>query len=195
MKSRFLRSKLAVFLILFLIFIGAMVTYSTVYRQESFSREVLLVTNMGNITIGLYDDMPVTTANFINLTERGVYDGTIFHRVVYDFVIQGGDPTATGQGDPSIASIPDELPNRHSNSAGAVAMAKKSREDGTAEPNSASSQFFINLEDNGDQLNAEYSVFGKVISGMDVAYSIGNIETTDERPNQNVTIVKAQIVK
>ena len=195
MKSRFLRSKLAVFLIVFLVFVGVMVTYSMVYRQESFSRSVLLVTSMGNMTIGLYDDMNITAANFINLTELGVYDGTIFHRVVYNFVIQGGDPTGTGQGDPSIASIPDELPNRHSNSVGAVAMAKKSLQDGHAQPNSASSQFFINLNDNGGQLNAEYSVFGKVISGMDVAYSIGNVETTSERPNQNVTIIKAQLVK
>lgn len=194
MKSKFLRSKMVIFLIVFLVFIGAMVTYSMFYRQESFSRKVLLVTSMGNITIGLYDDMPVTTANFINLTELGVYDGTIFHRVVYNFVIQGGDPTGTGQGDPSIASIPDELPNRHSNSVGAVAMAKKSGQDGHAQPNSASSQFFINLKDNGNQLNADYTVFGKVISGMDVAYSIGNVETTSERPNQNVTIVKAQLV-
>jgi len=195
MKSRFLRSKLAVFLIVFLVFVGVMVTYSMVYRQESFSRSVLLVTSMGNMTIGLYDDMNITAANFINLTELGVYDGTIFHRVVYNFVIQGGDPTGTGQGDPSIASISDELPNRHSNSVGAVAMAKKSLQDGHAQPNSASSQFFINLNDNGGQLNAEYSVFGKVISGMDVAYSIGNVETTSERPNQNVTIIKAQLVK
>jgi peptidylprolyl isomerase len=150
---------------------------------------------MGNITIGLYDDMPITTANFINLTELGVYDGTIFHRVVYNFVIQGGDPTGTGQGDPSIASIPDELPNRHSNSVSAVAMAKKSLQNGHAQPNSASSQFFINLQDNSNQLNAEYSVFGKVISGMDVAYAIGNVETTSERPNQNVTITRAQLVE
>jgi peptidylprolyl isomerase len=195
MKSRFLRSKVTVFIIIFLVFIGAMVTYSMVYRQESFSRKVLLVTSMGNMTIGLYDDMPITTANFLNLTELGVYDGTIFHRVVYDFVIQGGDPTGTGKGDPSIASIPDELPNRHSNSAGAVAMAKKSGEDGHAVPNSASSQFFINLEDNSNQLNAEYSVFGKVISGMEVAYAIGNVETTGEKPNQNVTITRAQLVE
>lgn len=195
MKTRFLRSKLAVFLVVFLVFIGAMVTYSMVYRQESFSRSVQLVTSMGNITIGLYDDMNITTANFINLTELGVYDGTIFHRVVYNFVIQGGDPTGTGEGDPTIASIPDELPNRHGNSAGAVAMAKKSLQNGHAQPNSASSQFFIDLKDNSDQLNAEYSVFGKVISGMDVAYAIGNVETTGERPNQNVTIIKAQLVK
>jgi peptidyl-prolyl cis-trans isomerase A (cyclophilin A) len=74
-------------------------------------------------------------------------------------------------------------------------MAKKSLQNGHAQPNSSSSQFFIDLKDNGDQLNAEYSVFGKVISGMDVAYAIGNVETTGEKPNQNVTIIKAQLVK
>ncbi|MCJ7630909.1 peptidylprolyl isomerase, partial [Candidatus Bathyarchaeota archaeon] len=86
-----------------------MVAYSTLTRKESFTYEVLLVTSMGNVTIGLYDDMPITAGNFLNLTKSGVYDNTIFHRVVANFVVQGGDPTGTGKGDPNIPTIPDEL--------------------------------------------------------------------------------------
>ena len=75
------------------------------------SDKVLLQTSMGNITIRLRDDMPITTNNFIDLVEDGTYDGTIFHRVTTDFMIQGGDPTGTGMGDPSIPNIQDEYSN------------------------------------------------------------------------------------
>ena len=154
------------------------------------SNKVLLRTSMGNITIELYDDTSITTSNFKNLTRRGIYDNTIFHRVVSDFVVQGGDPTGTGSGDPSISQIPDELPNRHSNTKGAVAMAK------TAEPNSATSQFFINLNDrNSASLDANYTVFGRVIAGMDVVDAIGLVQTnTNQRPTQEIRLIKAELV-
>ena len=182
MAPRFLRSKILVFLIIFLIFIGAMVTYSlfnkpsTPEGSEASSRSVVLVTSMGNITIALYDDMPITTANFVNLTELGIYDNTIFHRVVSNFVIQGGDPTGTGEGDPSISTIKDELPNKHSNVIGSVAMAKTSSAGGSAIPNSASSQFFINLVDNSATLDSDYPVFGKVVAGMEAVAAIGTVQ-------------------
>jgi len=149
---------------------------------------VLLVTSMGNITIELYGDMPITAGNFRNLVNSGIYDGTIFHRVVANFVVQGGDPKGTGQGDPSIATIPDELPNKHSNVRGAVAMAKTDR------PDSASSQFFINLKDNSADLDSNYSVFGHVVGGVDVVDLIGSVAVEDERPVQNVTLVRAQLI-
>jgi peptidylprolyl isomerase len=149
---------------------------------------------MGNVTIGLYDDMPITAGNFLNLTKSGIYDNTIFHRVVANFVVQGGDPTGTGEGDPSIPTIPDELPNRHSNVMGNVAMAK------TAEANSASSQFFVNLKDNSADLDSNYSVFGKVIDGMDVVQAIGRVETNpsgelQDRPLEDVRLIKAIALK
>lgn len=185
MRSKILKSKLTLFVIIFLIFISVMITYSMLSKPESFSTKVLLVTSMGNITIGLYDDMPITTANFLNLTQRGIYDGTIFHRVVENFVVQGGDPTGTGLGDPNIASIPDELPNRHSNVAGTVAMANKG-------PNTGSSQFFINLVDNSASLDSKHPVFGKVTEGMDVVEAIGKVRVdADERPLQEVKLIKA----
>lgn len=148
---------------------------------------ILLVTSMGNITIELYDDMPITSGNFKNLTEHGVYDGTIFHRVAKDpAVIQGGDASAKGV---SVPTIPDELPNKHSNVRGSVAMAK------TDVPNSATSQFYINLVDNL-YLDSNYSVFGRVIIGMDVVDAIGNVPTdSNDKPLQDVTVIRAEIIK
>jgi peptidylprolyl isomerase len=155
--------------------------------SETLNSTVILNTSMGNITIELFEDMPITTSNFKNLTGLGIYDGTIFHRVVHDFVIQGGDPTGTGYGDPSISTIPDELPNKHSNVRGSVAMAK------TVAPNSASSQFYINLVDNLD-LDSTYTVFGQVVAGMDVVDSIGNVQTdVNDRPLQPVTVLTARL--
>jgi peptidylprolyl isomerase len=194
MGPKLLKSKLMIFLVIFLVFIAAMVAYSTLTRKESFTYEVLLVTSMGNVTIGLFDDMPITAGNFLNLTKSGVYDNTIFHRVVANFVVQGGDPTGTGKGDPNIPTIPDELPNRHSNVMGNVAMAK------TAEANSASSQFFVNLKDNSADLDSNYSVFGKVTDGMDVVQAIGRVETNpsgdlQDRPIEDVKLIKAFLLK
>jgi len=147
---------------------------------------VLLVTSMGDITIELHDDMPITSGNFKNLVAQGVFDGTIFHRVVHNFVIQGGD--ASGKGI-NVPTIPDELPNKHSNVRGSVAMAK------TSEPNSASSQFYVNLKDNV-RLDSNYSVFGTVISGMDVVDAIGNVATdANDKPLQDVTLIRAELIK
>ena len=112
------------------------------------------------ITIRLYDDVPITTANFINLTKMGIYDNTIFYRVINNSIVQGGDPTGTGYGDPRIAPIQDELPNRHSNTRGTIAMAKN------LGSNSTTSLFYINLANN-TSLDDEYVVFGEVLYGMD----------------------------
>ncbi len=143
-----------------------------------FNYTVTLSTTMGTIVIGLFDDMPITTSNFKNLTQLGYYDGTIFHRVVHNFVIQSGDLSGKGIVVPKIL---DELPNKHSNIRGSVAMAK------TSLPNSATSQFYINLVDN-TYLDANYSVFGEVIQGMDVVDSIGNVATVNDKPVQDVTV-------
>jgi len=163
-------------------------TVTAHFTEVSTLTRVLLMTNMGNITIELYDDMPITTGNFINLVQQGVYDGTIFHRVIDGFMIQGGDPTGTGYGDPSIPTIPDEFTDHNHNNRGTIAMAN------TGEPNSGSSQFFINLVDNND-LDSGYPVFGKVIEGMDVVDSIGKVATDEnDRPLQDVIILQAKII-
>jgi peptidylprolyl isomerase len=191
MKHKFLKNKLAVFMMIFLIFISAMIIYRvTSNAGDGETNTVRLVTSKGNITIELYTDMPITTANFKKLVKQEIYDGTIFHRVVPGFVIQGGDPTGTGYGDSSIPTIKDELPNRHSNVRGAVAMAK------TSEPDSASSQFFINLVDNSASLDANYTVFGYVTAGLGVVDMIGSVPTnmTTQRPLQEVQLIKAEFV-
>ena len=109
----------------------------------------------------------------------------LFFRVVSDFVIQGGDASAKGI---SIATIQDELPNKHSNVQGSVTMAK------TSEPNSATSQFYINLKDNSLNLDGNYSVFGTVIAGMDVVDGIGRVATdpSNDKPLQDFTLTKAE---
>ena len=157
------------------------------------SDKVLIQTAMGNITIELFDDMPITTGNFKNLVRTGVYDGTNFTRVVPGFVIQGGD--ATGKGI-TVQNITDELPNKHSNLRGYVAMAK------TNQPNSATSQFFIDLNDsNAVSLDSNYSVFGKVVAGMDVVDAISHdvpasvgSASYDGPPGTPVAIISARFV-
>jgi cyclophilin family peptidyl-prolyl cis-trans isomerase len=153
------------------------------------SNKVLLMTDKGNITIELFDDVSIATANFKNLTRLGIYDYTLFHRVVPGFVIQGGDPLTAGR-NITIPQIRDELPNRHSNVRGSVAMAKENN------PNTARSQFYVNLNDsNADALDAGYTVFGRVIAGMDVVDAIGSVPTdTQERPMQEIRLIKAELV-
>jgi len=161
--------------------------------------EVLLVTSMGNITIQLYDDMPITTGNFRNLVKTGAYDGTTFNRVAQDFVIQGGDVSTKGI---NVLPIKDELPNKHSNVRGAVAMAKTSQPNSEAsQPNSATSQFFIDLNDtNAAELDSSYSVFGRVIAGMNVVDAISSVPinpvygANDGTPITPVTIISAQFI-
>lgn len=153
-------------------------------------KKVLLETTMGNITIALDPAMPITAGNFETLVSKGFYDGTIFHRVINGFMIQGGDPTGTGMGGPGY-SIPDE-PTNETNSPGAIAMAN------TGQPNSGGSQFFINLVNNSalqPGFDSHYPVFGNVVEGMDVVNAIGNVQTdSNNRPLQNITIIHAVMI-
>ena len=131
--------------------------------------------------------MPITTGNFKNLVQKGTYNGTIFHRVIAGFMIQGGDPTGTGYGDPSIPNIKDEFTKDNHNVRGTIAMAN-------AGPNTGSSQFFINLVNN-NYLDAKHPVFGTVISGMDVVDKIAKVKTnSNDKPRENITIITASIV-
>jgi peptidylprolyl isomerase len=150
--------------------------------------KVLLHTTVGDITIELRNDMPITAGNFKRLVEKGTYNGTIFHRVIAGFMIQGGDPTGTGYGDPSIPDIKDEFTKDNHNVRGTIAMAN-------AGPNTGSSQFFINLVNN-NFLDSKHPVFGKVISGMDVVDKIAKVKTgANDKPRENITIINASIVQ
>jgi len=156
--------------------------------------KVRLQTTMGNIIINLYDNMPITSGNFKNLVEQGLYDGVVFHRVIPGFMIQGGDPTGTGMGDSSIPSIQDEFIEGHSNIRGTISMAN-------AGPNTGSSQFFINLIDNTfldfdkPPETSKHPVFGEVVEGMDVVDRISQVpRDARDKPQNHVRIIKAEIV-
>jgi peptidylprolyl isomerase len=184
------------FVIAILAIIGGVLVYQQLGANSNNSNgsegpvKVLLQTTMGNISIQLRTDMPITTGTFMDLVERGVYHETIFHRVINNttpYMIQGGDPTGTGMGDPSIPSIPDEFTSNNHNNRGTMAMAN-------AGPNTGSSQFFINTANN-NYLDSAHPVFGEVIEGMDVVDAISNVpRDTNDKPLNNVTIVKAEIL-
>jgi peptidylprolyl isomerase len=149
--------------------------------------KVLLHTNLGDIIIQLRNDMPITTGNLKNLVQKKTFNGTIFHRVIPGFMIQGGDPTGTGYGDPSIPDIKDEFTRNNRNDRGTISMAN-------AGPNTGSSQFFIN-QANNNFLDSKHPAFGKVISGMDVVDVIAKVKTnSNDKPLTNVTIISASIV-
>ncbi|MAH49434.1 peptidylprolyl isomerase [Candidatus Pacearchaeota archaeon] len=154
---------------------------------------VKLETSKGDIVIELYDNMPVTSGNFKKLVEEGFYDGVIFHRVIKDFMIQGGDPTGTGTGGPGY-SIDDEFVKGSSNLRETISMANSG-------PNSGGSQFFINLVDNvfldwdKEPLTSKHPVFGKVVEGMDVVDAIGGAAVgAGNKPVEEITIKKASVV-
>jgi peptidylprolyl isomerase len=150
--------------------------------------KVMLETSMGDITIELYKEMPITAGNFEKLVKDGYYDGIIFHRVIDNFMIQGGDPTGTGMGGPGY-SIKDEFTKTEldKNKRGTIAMANSG-------PNTGGSQFFINLVDN-THLNGKHPVFGRVTEGMDVVDKIAKVATgSGSRPVKEVKIVKARII-
>ena len=183
------KSRKPILIVGFLVAVTAIiiVAYSMIGKSGSSKTKVLLSTNMGDIVIQLRDDMPITTENFKKLVQQGVYNNTIFHRVIADFMIQGGDPTGTGNGDPSIPAIPDEFTSNNRNDRSTIAMAN-------AGPNTGSSQFFINVVNN-NHLDSKHPVFGKVIEGMDVVDAISKVATDqNDRPLQEVRIIKAELV-
>jgi cyclophilin family peptidyl-prolyl cis-trans isomerase len=140
-----------------------------------------LHTNHGDISIELFDDdAPKTVENFLKLARDGFYDGVIFHRVIPDFMVQGGDPTGTGSGGPGY-QFEDEF-NDHKVVRGALAMAN-------AGPNTNGSQFFIVTTEAASWLDGKHTVFGTVTDGMDVVNAISALETdARDRPRSDVTI-------
>ncbi len=163
-------------------------------HATSENREVKIETNYWNIVLELYPDKaPVTVENFENYVKQGFYDGTIFHRVIDGFMIQGGGIDAkTGAEKNTDPPIKLESDNGLKNERGTIAMAR------TNEPNSATSQFFINTVDN-DFLNygtrdQGYAVFGKVIEGMDVVDKISKVKTdSNDNPITQVVIEKVSL--
>jgi peptidylprolyl isomerase len=171
----------AIFLIalIVLIFIGV--------KMANTNTKVLLETTEGDIIIELSSKtMPLTAGNFQKLVEQGFYNGVIFHRVIPDFMIQGGDPTGTGMGGPGY-KIKDEFASNNKNNRGTISMAN-------AGPNTGGSQFFINLVDN-NFLDTKHPVFGKVIEGMEVVDKISEVPTNqNDRPLKDVKIISAKVI-
>ena len=175
----------------------------TVYAQgDTVLPQVKLETNHGNIVIELNSEKaPNTVANFLSYVEDGFYNGTIFHRVIKDFMIQGGGFTEDFVQKKPKAPIKNEANNGLSNVTGSVAMAR------TGDPHSATAQFFINTVDNnfldfrGENGPAwGYAVFGNVIEGMDVVNEIRGVSTGSKGPHQdvpteNVVIISATVVE
>jgi len=167
--------------------------------------KVLLHTSMGDITVELYPDKaPKTVENFLQYVKEGFYDGTVFHRVIGNFMIQGGGMTRDMVEKRKHAPIRNEANNGLSNLRGTIAMAR------TADPNSAAAQFFINVVDNrmldykadaNGVVTWGYCVFGKVVSGMDTVDKIKAVETGPQAPFQSdvpktpIVIEKASLVQ
>lgn len=163
---------------------------------------VMLQTSLGDIKLELYPDKaPATVANFVSYVNAGHYNGTIFHRVIGNFMIQGGGFDKDMQQKPTQAPIKNEANNGLKNDAGTIAMAR------TQDPHSASSQFFINVVNN-DFLNYKsenvqgwgYAVFGKVVDGMDVVNKIKAVPTTragqyQDVPREPVLIESAKVLE
>ncbi|MAG60255.1 peptidylprolyl isomerase [archaeon] len=168
------------------------------------NRVAVFDTSMGEFSMELFEDtMPITTGNFIKLANEGFYDGTRFHRVIVDFMIQGGDPQSTdtskqnlwGTGGPGYA-IEDEhvAGEKLSNVRGSISMANSG-------PQSGGSQFFINVVDNSfldwdkEPSSSKHPVFGEVISGMSVVDSISNVATSaGDQPSEDIVVNSIKIV-
>lgn len=148
---------------------------------------VLLETTLGNIKIELFEDtMPITAGNFKKLVEQKFYDNVIFHRVIPNFMIQGGDPTGTGRGGPGY-TIKDEFTKNNKNNRGTLSMAN-------AGPNTGGSQFFVNTVNN-NFLDTKHPVFGKVIEGIDIVDKISSApRNANDKPLTDVVIKKAVIL-
>lgn len=156
--------------------------------------QALLHTNLGDITINLNDiDAPNTVANFVKLAKAGFYDGTKFHRVIKEFMVQGGDPLTKddaeqhrwGTGGPGY-SFEDEIHTNNKNAMGTIAMANSG-------PNTNGSQFFINFAHNA-YLDGKHTTFGQVVGGMDVVKKIEQVDTTQgDRPLRPIILEKVTI--
>jgi len=166
--------------------------------MASENTQVLLSTNKGSIKVELFEkEAPITVANFLSYVRDGFFGGTVFHRVIPGFMIQGGGMDKELKQKKTQAPIKNEADNGVKNQRGTLAMAR------TSDINSATSQFFINLADNSFLDNGSrdfgYAVFGKVIEGMEVVDAIAKVETGsrgfhDDVPLQDILIESAEIV-
>ncbi len=168
----------------------------TTEPQKASNTMIVLKTTKGDISIELFEkEAPVTTANFLAYVDSGFFKGTIFHRVMDGFMIQGGGFTKDMNQKPTLAPIKNEAANGLKNARGTLAMAR------TSDPNSATAQFFINVVNNDfldfrspDPRGIGYCVFAKVVSGMDVVDAIKSVATGNRGMHQNVPVEAVEIL-
>lgn len=172
-----------------LLSLGAVLSAGSALTSDS-NPKIVLDTSKGKIVLALYPEKaPETVKNFLNYVDQKFYDGTIFHRVIPNFMIQGGGFTADMQRKPTGAPIKNEADRGLKNERGTIAMAR------TGDPHSATAQFFINTVDN-DSLNHKsktqqgwgYAAFGKVVEGMDTVDAISAVKTTARGPYRDVPV-------
>lgn len=168
-----------------------MTTFDQTAMPTTGKQIVVMETSMGTIKIQLFPEYaPKTVENFIGLIENGYYDGLIFHRVMLDFMIQGGDPLGTGRGGESLwgGKFEDEFSPNLKNLRGALSMANSG-------PNSNGSQFFIVQKEGGTSwLDGKHTVFGQVFEGMDIVDAIANVETDGfDKPLTDVVMEKLSL--
>ncbi|MDF2929240.1 peptidylprolyl isomerase [Anaerospora sp.] len=146
-------------------------------------------TNKGNFTVELFEDKtPITAKNFIDLANKGFYNGTLFHRVIDNFMIQGGDPQGNGTGGPGYTIADEFHPSLKHTGPGLLSMANRG-------PNTGGSQFFITLAPT-PWLDNKHAIFGKVIEGLDVVQKIGKVKTgANDKPVEDVVVKKITIEK
>ena len=181
-------------------FLTTLTLLITLSANAMAATQVEFETSAGNFVVEVYPEKaPVTVENFLKYVNDGFYNNTIFHRIIDDFMIQGGGFTPGMKQKPTRAPIPIESQNGLKNDRGTIAMAR------TSDPHSATAQFFINVVNN-PMLNAPnpdgygYAVFGKVVQGMDTVDKIKGVATGNKGmhqnvPTQNVTILKATLEK
>lgn len=159
--------------------------------------QVVLKTSMGDITVEVdHDKAPVGAENFVHYAMEGFYNGTIFHRIIDGFMVQGGGMVAGMEEKKSGDPIENEADNGLKNTRGTLSYAR------TMDPHSATTQFFINLVDNSfldhtskDTQGWGYAVFGEVVDGMDVVDAMAKVETTNRRGHQDVPVEDVTILK
>lgn len=175
---------------------GSVLAGLAIAQSPAAATKVLMKTSKGDITIELYaSKAPVTVKNFLSYVKDKFFEGTTFHRVMANFMIQGGGITAEMHEKPAKPPIKNEAGNGLKNARGMIAMAR------TTDVDSATCQFFINLKDNSfldhKDNSAEgfgYCVFGKVVAGMDVVDAIAKVKTTNKKGNENVPVEPVTIL-
>jgi cyclophilin family peptidyl-prolyl cis-trans isomerase len=189
-------------LFLIISILGVLMAFATTIQANKTNPKVIMKTSMGDITIELYPDKaPITVKNFFSYVDEKFFDGTIFHRVMKRFMIQGGGLTPDFTEKPTKPTIKNEAANKLKNKRGTIAMARMPDKD------SATSQFFINHVDNPGLDHRDntpegygYAVFGKVINGMDIVDAIANVTIMTKSgranvPRETITIISIRRVE